>query len=467
MRRYIFAKKTKNKIKKGKQSKNIKKKRNNPISPFYQASSHSDKRLIWGVLSDILLAPPHISDLTILPPLISSNHTMKLVTAQKEILTIIQEVESGESKEDKIWIAVRDSTDEDHSDYGDVKVEGSESGMQLSCEGFTITRKGPQAFLIEPPGRLCTAPSQSIDIRSVSAVALTKSTKTLLVGTEQGSLKRFDTTTRKEVAKIENAHYSNVTLLRTFPSDKVLLSVGSDFQIKIWDIELEEDKSARTFRHQNKRITDVALIGGGRNFISTSEDGSAVLWECGSGKVVSTFLRIGNHKDPALCVVVCSTDSALSASDILAGESQYECEDKVMYVGYGSGIIQEFRIASHSQTSVKFKRSKDSPVTALVSPDEHTLVAGYEDGTIVVWDRDAQRAKHEVSFNPSFPISNMTIRASNTLVFDNGPESLLTMDLNSLDVGQLIGFTEAFTVQSIAAVNKTIVVATGDEIANY
>ncbi|PVH14575.1 uncharacterized protein CXQ87_002719 [Candidozyma duobushaemuli] len=383
---------------------------------------------------------------------------MQLLTIQKEVLDILKEVESGESQEDQFWIAVRDSSDEDHSTYGDVRVLQGSKGALLECDNFTVTKNGSNSIFIDPPGRGCTLPSLSIDIRSVSAVALTKSTRNLIVGTEQGHLKRFDTESKKETNEVKDAHFSEVKLLRTFPSDKVLLSVGGDFQIKLWDIDLAEDKPARTFRHQQKAITDVALIGSGRNFVSTSEDGSTVLWECGSGQVVSTFLRIDDHNDPALCVAVSVTKDPINSSDVVSGERLYECDDKVMYVGYQSGIIQEFRIASHSQSS-----ANDS----VGIPDESTLVAGYSDGTIVVWDRDAQTPMHKEVFNPSFSISNMTIRSTNTLVFDNGPESLLTMDLESYKVGQLVGLTEAFNVKSIAAVDKTVVVATGDEIAHF
>lgn len=390
---------------------------------------------------------------------------MQLLTIQKEVLDILKEVELGESQEDQFWIAVRDSSDEDHLTYGDVRVLQGSKGALLECDNFTVTKNGSNSIFIDPPGRGCTLPSLSIDIRLVLAVALTKSTRNLIVGTEQGHLKRFDTESKKETNEVKDAHFSEVKLLRTFPSDKVLLSVGGDFQIKLWDIDLAEDKPARTFRHQQKAITDVALIGSGRNFVLTSEDGSTVLWECGSGQVVSTFLRIDDHNDPALCVAVSVTKDPINSSDVVSGERLYECDDKVMYVGYQSGIIQEFRIASHSQSSAKFKA--DHAVTALVSPDESTLVAGYSDGTIVVWDRDAQTPMHKEVFNPSFLISNMTIRSTNTLVFDNGPELLLTMDLESYKVGQLVGLTEAFNVKLIAAVDKTVVVATGDEIAHF
>lgn len=388
---------------------------------------------------------------------------MQLLTVQKEVADILKEVELGESPEDKFWIALRESTNEDHLSFGDVQVVPSTKGVLLHCDNFSVTRKNTLTIVVDPPGRLCTFPSLSIDIRLVLAVALSKSTLTLLVGTEDGSLKRFDTETRRETSKVENAHFSVITILRAFPSDKVLLSVGSDFLIKLWDIDLAEDKPARTFRHQLKTITGVALIGGGRNFVLTSKDGSTVLWECGSGLVVSTFLRIDNHNDPALCVVVESTSEALKPSDIVSANRQFECEDKVMYVGYQSGVIQEFRIASHSQTSVKFKR--DQAVTALVS-NGRAIVAGYRDGTIVVWDRDTQRAEHKATFNPSFAIGNMTI-SGQSLIFDNGPELLLTMDLETHEVGQLVGLTEAFNVQLIAAVEKAVVVATRDEIAHY
>lgn len=391
---------------------------------------------------------------------------MKLLTVQKEIADILGEVNLGESQEDKFWIAIRDSADEDHLEYGDVRVESTPQGVQLSCDNFTITQKGPKSFFIEPPGRLCTAPSQSLDIRLVLAAALTRDASTLLAGTDQGTIIRFDTESKKEIDRIDNAHFSQISMLRAFPSDKVLLSAGSDYQIRIWDMDLQNKEPARTFKQQRKRITDVALIGSGRNFVLTSEDGSAVLWECGSGKGVSTFRRIDNHEDPALCVVVSTTDIELAPSDVVSPELQFECEDKTMYVGYHSGLIQEFRVASHSQTSVRYKRLKDASVTALAVQGKDTLIAGYSDGTIAVWGRQSETPKHEVSLNPSFPIKNMVIKGS-SVVFDNGPELLFTMDLESFQLGQLVGLTEAFMVQLIAVVENSIVVATSDEIVSY
>lgn len=392
---------------------------------------------------------------------------MKLITAQKELLEIINEVDLGISNEDKFWIALRDSADEDHLEYGDVVVTKTSEGIQLKCDNFEIVKSGKHTLIVSPPARKCTLPKQSLDIRLVLAVALSKSSENLLVGTERGSLIRFDTKNKAEIKQIESAHFSDITMLRIFPSDKVIASIGLDFQIKLWDLELGNEQPTRVFKHQKKRITDVALIGAGRNFVLTSEDGSTVLWECASGNVVSEFLRIDDHEDPALCVTILSTEKKLACSDIVNGELQFECEDKVLYVGYRSGVIQEFRIASHSQTSVTLKRDKDAAVTSLIANEHDLLVAGYEDGTVVMWDKHAEQPKHEVQFHPSFPISNMTFAGSETLVFDNGPEGLFTMNLTTRDVGQLIGLLEAFRVHLIAAVENTVVVATEDEIVQY
>lgn len=79
-------------------------------------------------------------------------------------------------------------------------------------------------------------------------------------------------------------HYGDINALRMFPSDKVVLSCGSDLVLGVWD--LASGRRAATLRGHKRGVLSAAIIDRGRNVVSASSDGTVKLWEIASQTVI-------------------------------------------------------------------------------------------------------------------------------------------------------------------------------------
>jgi WD40 repeat protein len=100
--------------------------------------------------------------------------------------------------------------------------------------------------------------------------------------------------TRSKV--ICRSHVSVVTSLKFFPSSRVILSSGQDFSLSVIPADLPETPSyearvvpARVMRGHTGTVTDTAIIGVGRNVISSSLDKKVRLWDVSSGEAIATL----------------------------------------------------------------------------------------------------------------------------------------------------------------------------------
>lgn len=406
---------------------------------------------------------------------ISLSANMAIVTIQDSFEDVINDVESKVVASESIWVARRFSVDEDHQELYLVIVALDPDGkVSFTCPDVEVARRGIHKYTIAIKGESYElwAPKRKISAANedVTAVATISGGDSLVVGNSSGAIVRYDTSTQEKLLEIKEAHYAGIHKLVVFPSNTALLSVGRDFQTKLWSLEDAQSTAVRSFLDQKKEITDVALIGKGRNFMTSSLDGSVNLWECSTGSVISRFVRIDNRENPATCLAVATGESEVSPQDSVGGDLLFECSDKVVYVGYQSGLIQQFSVAGHYQTAIKFKR--DSEVSSLGVFGDY-VVAGYGDGQVFVWNHGGD-TQFTLELNENYPVSNLLVESwdGKTAVFivTNGPDLLLRV---AFDVGgsfsykYLVGLSELFRVELVASTAQGVVAATQDEIVEY
>lgn len=399
---------------------------------------------------------------------------LPVITIQDSFEDVINDVVSKTIQSEQIWVARRYSHDEDHQDLYKFNVTLKDGDLLFESSEAKIERLGDHRYSLSLGGEIyqLVAPKYKINTMKddVTSIAVTKHNNKLIIGNSRGDLVQYDTSTQTKVLEIKEAHYSEISQLVVFPSDQVVLSVGRDFQAKLWSLDSNTKKASRTFLNQKKDISGVALVGAGRNFMTSSLDGSVNLWECGSGKVVSKFQRIDNLTDPATCLAIC-LDNAVVSDASVGGDLLFECEDKAVYVGYESGHIQQFGVAGHYQTNLKFKI--DGGISSIAVSDG-ILVAGTANGEVHVWNLSTKE-HHTLQLNKNFPVSNMHIEKSQnlTLVFvvSNGPDLLLRVsysaDSGTFDHKYLVGLRELFRVQLVSRKYQELFVATEEEIVVY
>lgn len=286
----------------------------------------------------------------------------------------------------------------------------------------------------------------------------------VFLGTLDGNIHLYDTSCSR-LATIA-AHYSTITHLQLFPSGKALLSAGADFLIHIWDLDRQvPSQAAQTFTKHTKTVTDIAFVGRGRNFVSSSDDGLAVLWECSSGNAVMVFRRIRRPEDAAKCVAVatCRTEPV---ENQFRANMLFECLQIVVFVGYELGLVQQYSVAQNCATAVSWQAP--APVLRVCAFKQYVVV-GCGDGLVVVWDW-VGGSKYSLALSAENGVENLKITAASdselVLVLSNGPESLFSVqfDLNThqFRITHLVGLSEMFRVLLVGRC-----VATADEAAFF
>lgn len=406
--------------------------------------------------------------------IIAPTADMAIVNIQDSFEEVISDVESKRIESESIWLARRFSGNEDHQEFFQIEVALDASGkLKFECPDVTFSKTDLYRYSVEIKGDKyeLEAATSKIDMAKdgVTAVVMTKDEQRLIVGNENGDLVQYDTSTHEKISQIKEAHFGRIIKLVVFPSDKVLLSVGSDFQTKLWTLDSATTTATRTFLDQKKEITDIALIGKGRNFMTASLDQSVDLWECSTGKVVSKFQRIDDMNDPCTCLAISTTSEKVAPSDLVGGDLLFECEDKVVYVGYASGTIQQFSVGGHFQTRVKYPY--DAGVSSLATFGDH-VVAGYDNGRVVVW---RELGSYTLELNENYKVRNICVEKWDgvraVMVVSNGPDLLLRITFDSSEgtfkYKYLVGLSELFRVELVTTSGNGIVVATQDEMVGY
>lgn len=405
---------------------------------------------------------------------------MDIITIQDSFEEVIADVLSGKIKEENIWIARRRAANDDHQELYDFLVKLDPTGgvvfvpakasgsVQFDKAGahtyvLTIIRDAVASkYTLVSPTSVISMPKAGL-----MSCAISPNGKYLVFGDEAGAVHVYDAVSRTLLKKVDNAHLAGVKQLAVLPSSKALLSVGEDYQTKLWSIPPASDEATRIFAEQKGQLTDLSFIGKGRNFVTSSVDGTVNLWECLTGTVVSRFTRIGSETDKAMCVALSTTSHM---DDILVGgDLLFECAGVVLYVGYELGVIQQFSVAGHYQTSVKLQNN--TSVTCLAAAGEY-LIAGFADGKLKIWNTKDFAQTWELQLSPHYAVSHLELEQASdrvSMLVANGPEMLLRTEFDGSDfaVNYLVGGEEMFKAMLLASVNGTSIVTTATKVLEY
>ncbi|KAG2219687.1 hypothetical protein INT45_001859, partial [Circinella minor] len=197
-----------------------------------------------------------------------------------------------------------------------------------------------------------------------------------------------------ETQMIMKGHLSDVTTIRFFPSNQVLLSGGSDFQAKIWSVQ--DGSNPVTLTGHTAGITDLAIVSVGRNVLSmyknfaiheclnhtSSRDGTVRLWHCGSGTTLSV---LGNYQVPVTKMILITLPSSYKPGDpTQLDEREVETNDKVILVGLNDGTVRGIHLGTKEEIfSVETNATKVSALQ--YDPDTEIILVGGENGVVQVY----------------------------------------------------------------------------------
>ncbi|KAG6828573.1 hypothetical protein H0H92_007503 [Tricholoma furcatifolium] len=191
------------------------------------------------------------------------------------------------------------------------------------------------------------------------------------------------------VRSVARAHLSTITHLQFFPSSRVLLSSGADFSLSILPADLPEPGSipastttstrltaARTLRAHTRPITATAIIGAGRNILSSSLDGTLKLWDVPSSTVLSSISSQSNQP------ILSSTFASVVSAD-----PQSLTDGTTVFCGLQNGSVQLFDLRAQNATVQAPTTPGYGGASALAHDVNHHLLAvGSSKGLVNVYD---------------------------------------------------------------------------------
>ncbi len=145
-------------------------------------------------------------------------------------------------------------------------------------------------------------------------------------------------------------HKGDVVLTRWFPSGVVALTAGLDLSMKLWAVDPAPAQAAQLVGH-SRPVTQVVFVGRGRNIISSSEDGTAKLWDVSRQQALTTYPSHKEISPPQLndCLLLDPTSHPLAFNKSTPMNNVSELEGNLLLTAGEDGIIRGFDLRSSGQ----------------------------------------------------------------------------------------------------------------------
>ncbi len=202
--------------------------------------------------------------------------------------------------------------------------------------------------------------------KPVTSVYLHPEGRHALSGSEDLTLRLWDLETGRcvQIVTTEREHTLSITAVSLCTVSRFALSASQDNTFRLWD--LEEGRRIRDFSGHTEPVTSIRLSHDGRHVLTGSKDQTLKYWELKTGRCLNTIGGLDGHRR-AVTSVSLNQDSrwALSGGDD------------------GAIILWEME----NGTRVKTIQAHSEPVTSVsLSPDERHAVSGSRDSLIKIWD---------------------------------------------------------------------------------
>merc|ERR1719354_528510 len=194
-------------------------------------------------------------------------------------------------------------------------------------------------------------------------------------------------------------HVGDVNCCKFYPSGLVVLSGGSDTQLKIWSVE--DGSCARTLAGSHRSgVLSVDMVGVGRNVVSASRDGTVRLWDCGSSKCLVDFTSEQETFHQVNCCRVKECDPGVNDDDVDKMPEESGTDNKVLAWGDEDGKLTVVHMATRSPV-ISYHHENRAACNATMWLDSAHVIGGFHDGRIVVLDVVNNKVSSEITSNTS------------------------------------------------------------------
>jgi len=249
----------------------------------------------------------------------------------------------------------------------------------------------------------------------VYSVAFSPDGRSALLGTDVGSLLLWDVESGEVTRRFEG-HTDWVRTVAFSPDGRTALSGSEDGSLRLWDIESGAEVrrfgggvlrrfDIRHFTGHSAEVFGAAIGPDGRTALSSSFDGSLILWDVASGEEIRRFeghaaevfgVAIGPDGRTALSA---SADGSLILWDLASGAEVRRFEGHTAEV-FGVAISPDGRTALSSSLDGslilwdlasgaeirRFVGRAGAMFGVAIGPDGRTALSGSVGGSLILWD---------------------------------------------------------------------------------
>lgn len=174
----------------------------------------------------------------------------------------------------------------------------------------------PKTLSIQDGGETEWPPIQDVLIghtHSVNTVLFSPDEKWVISGSDDGTIRRWDTETGKAVGTPFIGHDNSIQLVSLSPDGKNLISGALDGVIRIWDVATGS-QVGEPLEGDDAGITCVLFSPDGKNIASGSVNGMVFLWATETRRIIATSSRA--HVGPVSALVFSSEGGYVASGDV-------------------------------------------------------------------------------------------------------------------------------------------------------
>ncbi|KAJ1917316.1 hypothetical protein H4219_003275 [Mycoemilia scoparia] len=171
------------------------------------------------------------------------------------------------------------------------------------------------------------------------------------------------------------------------PTEDLYVAGSGDGRLAVYDLQKDErrmdlighseDVTACKFfpsgQGHTSFVTDVDIVGIGKNVISSSKDGTVRLWNCGTSSEVCVF-KIGER--PVNCINLGSYTT----------KDEHETQEKLFIAGSADGTIQIYDILGKKRAITSYSNTLQEVTAVAYLPASGLYASGTSNGAVEIWD---------------------------------------------------------------------------------